>query len=60
MPSGPTKLNGPLIVLLAAAWNLMEVFAGVEAVQERVVQVGTRPDAGFASLAEEMKLPDEV
>jgi hypothetical protein len=38
VPSGPTKLNGPYCELLAAIWNLIEVFAGVDAVQLNVVQ----------------------
>ena len=37
VPSGPTKVNGPAALLLAATWNLTVVFAGVDAVHERVV-----------------------
>jgi hypothetical protein len=56
--SGPTKLNGPFGSLLAAAWNRSVVFAEVEAVHERVVQVAMLPTAGFASFSEETKSPD--
>jgi len=31
VPSGPTKLNGPVALLLAATWNLTAVPAGVVA-----------------------------
>ena len=40
VPSGPTKLNGPVGELLAATWNWSVVFAGTVAVQESVVQIG--------------------
>ena len=60
VPSGPTKLNGPEALLLPATWNLTLVFAGVVAVNESVVQVGVLPAAGFASLSDETKVPDEA
>jgi hypothetical protein len=56
--SGPTKLNTPLILLLAAAWNLRVVLAGTVAFHDSVLQVGVAPGAGLASFAEEMRLPD--
>ena len=57
VPSGPTKLNGPAALLLAAAWNLSVVFAGVVAVQESVVQVAEEPVTEPLSLVDETKLP---
>ena len=43
VPSGPTKLKGPLTELLPATWNVIEVFAGVDAFHERVDQMGVTP-----------------
>ena len=60
VPSGPTKLNGPFTLLLAAAWNLTAVFAGTLAVQDKVVHSAEKPLAGFASLTDEMKSPDDA
>jgi hypothetical protein len=60
VPSGPTKLNGPLTLLLPPAWNLSVVFAGTLADHENVVHVAERPVAGFASFTEETKSPDEA
>ncbi len=60
VPSGPTKLNGPDTLLLAAAWNWMAVLAGVEAVQESVVQCTVAPLAGLASFSEETKVPGDT
>ena len=40
VPSGPTKLNGPPELVLAAAWNFRVVFVGVAPVHDRVVQFG--------------------
>ena len=53
VPSGPTKLNGPALVLLPAIWNLTLVPAGCVAVNDSVVQVGLPPAAGFASFSDE-------
>ena len=58
VPSGPTKLNGPAALLLAAAWNFSVVLAGVDAVQEMVVQFGVVPGAGFESFVDETRVPD--
>jgi hypothetical protein len=60
VPSGPTKVNGPSTLLLAAAWNLTVVFGGVFAVHENVVQEGEAPVAGFASFDDETKSPLEL
>ena len=57
VPSGPTKLNGPFKLLLAAIWNWTEVPAGVSAFHDTVLQVAVAPAAGLASFSEEMKLP---
>lgn len=46
--------------MLAATWNWRAVFAGVEAVHDRVVQFGVSPMAGFASFSEETKSPDKA
>lgn len=53
-------MNGPFGSLLAAAWNRRVVFAGMEAVHERVVQCWILPTAGFESFSEEMKSPDNA
>jgi hypothetical protein len=58
VPSGPTKLNGPALLLLAATWNFTPVPAGVVAVKESVVHVGVFPAAGFASLRGETNVPE--
>ena len=58
VPSGPTKVNGPLALLLPATWNLTAVPAGVLALYENVVQVGVRPGAGFASFSDETNVPE--
>ena len=58
VPSGPTKLNGPAALLLAAIWNLTPVPAGVVALKVRFVQFGVRPAAGFASFSDEVNVPD--
>ena len=60
VPSGPTKLNGPALLLLAATWNLTLVPAGCVALNVSVVQVGLRPAAGFASFTEETNVPEEA
>ncbi len=57
MPSGPTKVNGPLTLFEPASWNFTEVFAGTVAFHENVDQIGVRPGAGFESFGEETKLP---
>ena len=57
VPSGPTKLNGPYRLLLAATWNFTPVPAGVNAVQESVVQWAVLPASGFASFSDETKVP---
>jgi hypothetical protein len=56
-PLGPTKVNGPVGLLLAAAWNCTVVFATVEAVQERL-QRAVFPADGLASLIDETSDPD--
>src|SRR5438093_733646 len=56
-PPGPTKVNGPVGLLLAAAWNCNVVFATVEPVQERL-QRAVFPAEGLASLSEEISVPD--
>ena len=58
LPSGPTKLNGPLTELLAAAWKRSVVLAGVEAVQETVDQFGVLPAGGLLSLDDEIRSPE--
>ena len=58
VPSGPTKENGPLLLLLPAAWNLIAVFAGTLAVHDNVVHVAENPPAGFASFKDETRSPD--
>ena len=58
VPSGPTKLKGPAALLLAATCNLSVVLAGTVAFQEIVPHVGVMPDAGLASLADEINVPD--
>jgi hypothetical protein len=60
VPSGPTKLNGPLTLVLAAAWNLSVVFAGRLADHDNVVHVAEKPVAGFASFTEETKSPADA
>jgi hypothetical protein len=60
VPSGPTKVNGPSLLLLAATWNLTSVPAGVVAANDSVVHVGVLPPTGFASFSEETKVPDEA
>ena len=62
VPSGPTKLNGPYWLLLAATWNLTAVPAGVVAVNESVVHVGgarrrrgSRPSATRRTCRDEAK-----
>ena len=58
VPSGRTKLNGPVESLLAAPWNESDVFTGsVVGFQESVFQTDANPGAGFASLAEDVKVP---
>jgi len=59
VPSGPTKVNGPSTLLLAATWNFTVVFEGVFAVHDSVVHDGTAPVAGFASFDDETKSPLE-
>ena len=58
VPSGPTKLKGPEELLLAAAWNLTVVFAGVDAVHDSVVQVVVAPATTLLSLSEDARFPD--
>lgn len=57
VPSGPTKLQGPVGELLAAIWNLTEVFAGVVAFHEKLPQMGLMPPDGSASFTEETRVP---
>lgn len=57
VPSGPTKANGPSELLLAAAWILTSVPAGIEAFQVIVVQNGNAPAAGLASFSPETWVP---
>ena len=45
VPFGPTKVNGPLALLLAAAWNCSVVPEGTSAFHEIVLQFGVRPAA---------------
>ena len=56
--SGPTKLKGPLTLLLPAAWNLRVVLAGTVAFHDSVVQLAVNPVAGLASFSAEIRLPD--
>src|SRR5205823_14922490 len=58
VPSGPTKLNGPETLLLAAIWNWTEVPAGVSAFHDSMLQPAVEPSAGLASFSEETRLPD--
>jgi hypothetical protein len=60
VPSGPTKLNGPLISLLPATWSLTLVLAEVAAFHEIVPQIVVLGSIGFESLAPDTKLPDEL
>src|ERR1051326_3713095 len=60
VPSGPTKLNGPLALLDAATWNLTPVLAGVVAVHDSVDHAGALFTAGLASLSDEMRSPEEA
>ena len=60
VPSGPTNVQGPKLLLLAATWNLRPVPAGVAPANERVVHCGVRPAAGFASFSEETNVPEEA
>ena len=60
VPSGPTNVKGPLLLLLPATWNFTAVPAGVVAVNDSVVHVAVLPGAGFASLSEETNVPDEA
>jgi hypothetical protein len=57
VPSGPTKAKGPEALLLAAAWNLTLVFAGVVAVQESVVQLAEEPTAAPLSFVVDVSVP---
>ena len=45
--------------MLPATWNLTPVFAGVVSMNERVVQCGVEPTAGFASRIDETNVPEE-
>src|SRR5262245_18148214 len=56
VPSGPTKVNGPVELLLAAAWNLTLEPAGADAVHPIESQVGVAPAAGFASFRDDVNL----
>src|SRR5204863_5715279 len=56
--TGPTNVNGPEALLLAAARNVIAVPAGVSAVQVSVPQFTMAPGTGFASLAEETNVPE--
>ena len=58
VPSGPTKLNGPPDELLAAAWNLTDVEAGMTDVQESVLHDGVAPVTGALSFTLETRLPE--
>ena len=60
VPSGPTKLKGPLILLLPATWILTLVLAEVAAFHEIVPQVVVPDRIGFESLAPDTKVPDEL
>jgi hypothetical protein len=60
VPSGPTKVNGPALLLLPATWNFTAVPAGVAAVNDIVVHVGVLPVAGFASFSDETNVPEEA
>ena len=57
VPSGPTKLNGPLTLLLPATWNFRDVFAGVAPFQDNVDQIGVWPVAGLASFTLDTNVP---
>jgi len=59
VPSGPTKLKGPLGLLLPATWKLTAVFAGVVAFHDKDVQLVTNSGAGFPSFTEDTRLPDD-
>ena len=50
-------MKGPIGLLLAAAWNLTEVLAGVVAFHESVVHLGATLPDGLASFTTETKLP---
>src|SRR4051812_31898178 len=52
VPSGPTKLNGPSGLLLAAAWNFSAVPAGTSAFHARLPHVA-EADAGLASFTDD-------
>ena len=51
-------MNGPVDELLAATWNVSDVFAGTVAVHDRVDQIGVDPVDGLASLIAETKSPE--
>src|SRR5215471_5920686 len=58
VPSGPTKLNGPYWLLLAATWNFTDVFAGVVAVKLSVDHCGVLPASGLLSFSDEVNVAD--
>jgi hypothetical protein len=58
VPSGPTKLNGPPGLPLAAAWKRTLVPGGAVALHDNDVQCGVPPGIGLASLADEIRSPD--
>src|ERR1700751_5311144 len=54
------NVNGPNGELLPATWKEIAVLAGVDAFQTIVPHVGGLPGAGFASLMDEISVPDGV
>src|SRR5690348_7556769 len=58
VPSGPTKLNGPLTLLLPATWNCKLVPAGMSAFHDNVVQVVLPPAYGLPSKIPDVRVPD--
>jgi hypothetical protein len=58
VPSGPRKLKGPEAELLAAAWNLTAVPAGVVAVQESAPQRWRAGADGLESFSAEVSSPE--
>src|SRR5262245_33828252 len=57
VPSGPTKLNGPLALSPAAAWNLTFVPAGVVAIHDSAPQFTIVPAGGLASFTDDVNVP---
>ena len=58
VPSGPTKLNGPVLLSLAAAWKRSVVRSGTVVVHDSVDHGPVAPAGGLASLNADINSPD--